>query len=242
MPHHMIRASNLSVAYNGGAVLAVNQLTLDVPSGQVLGLLGGNGAGKTSTMKTFGGVFPPSSGSLSIAGHDMTTRNGAENARRLTGYCPDTGGLIRGATVREHIAVALQLRNATGHWERALELVEAFDLTHVLDREAGGFSHGMSRRLSVLLAAIAASKALILDEPFDGVDPRGVEATEHVIRAAADAGLSVIVSTHLLSLLVQVSDRICVMNYGQLAADENADAFLGDSGAQRYADILRATS
>jgi len=234
----LIDAQSLVVAYNDRTIVAVDHIDLKVSGGQVLGILGGNGAGKTSTLRTFGGIVPPTEGVLQIAGFDMTTVGGAEQVRQVVGYCPDTGGLIRQATIREHIGVALALRGRVEQWAYALQLVEQFDLTAVLDRETGGFSHGMSRRLSVLLAALTAEKVLILDEPFDGVDPMGVAATETIIRGAAAAGLTVVVSTHLLSLLVQVSDRICVMNRGRLVADDLASAFSGVDGKDRYAHLL----
>lgn len=234
----IIEAEQLVVAYNDGAVTAVDQINLAVSAGEVLGLLGGNGAGKTSTLRTFGGIIPPSGGTLTIAGHNMGDVQQAEQARRILGYCPDTGGLVRQATIREHLGVALGLRGNTSEWPQALQLVEQFGLGHVLDRETGGFSHGMSRRLSVLLAVLTSKHALILDEPFDGVDPLGVQATEEAIRAAARAGLAVVVSTHLLPLLVRVSDRIAVMRDGRIQADGPAANFEGDAGHNRYQAIL----
>lgn len=235
----LVEAKNLTVAYNDGEVVAVDRLNLCVPPGQVLGLLGGNGAGKTSTLRTFGGVIPPTTGRLTIGGYDMTSRIEAESARCNLGYCPDTGGLIRQATIREHIGVALALRGMADKWPQALDLVEKFGLSHVLDRETGGFSHGMSRRLSVLLAVLTSESVLILDEPFDGVDPMGVDATEDVIRFASEAGLAVVVSTHLLSLLVRVSHRICVMNAGRIVADEPSDHFIGHNGEIYYEKLLK---
>lgn len=237
----LVVASDLTVAYNDGAVVAVDKLNLTVPGGQVIGILGGNGAGKTSTLRTFGGIIPPTSGILTIGGHSMSSAKEVEKARRDLGYCPDTGGLIRQATIREHLGVALTLWHMQNLWPEALDLVEKFGLSHVIDRETGGFSHGMSRRLSVLLAVLTSRSVLILDEPFDGVDPMGVNATEDAIRAAASAGLAVVVSTHLLSLLVRVSDRICVMDKGRIIADEPAETFTGERGEKLYEHLLWGT-
>lgn len=234
----LVVASDLTVAYNNGDVVAVDKLNLTVPAGQVIGILGGNGAGKTSTLRTFGGIVPPTSGVLKVGGYSMSSSREVEKARRDLGYCPDTGGLIRQATIREHLGVALTLRHLQNLWPEALDLVEKFGLSHVIDRETGGFSHGMSRRLSVLLAVLTSKSVLILDEPFDGVDPMGVNATEDAIRAAAAAGLAVVVSTHLLSLLVRVSDRICVMDKGHIIADEPAETFTGERGEKLYEHLL----
>lgn len=234
----VIVADELTVSYNDGAVVAVDRLSLSVNDGEVVGVLGGNGAGKTSTLRTFGGIFPPSSGSLTVAGFDMSRVGDAEDARRVVGYCPDIGGLIRQATVREHLGLALGLRGLSGFWPRAVDLVEKFGLLEVMDRETGGFSHGMSRRLSVVLAVLTAERVLILDEPFDGVDPLGVDATREVLLEAKAAGLAIVVSTHLLSLLGEVSDRIVVMNGGHVVSEARRDGFEEVLGGGRYFDLL----
>ena len=239
LPKFQVDCEDLTVAYNNGEVVAVDKLNLKVSGGIVVGILGGNGAGKTSTLRTFGGVIPPTSGVLRIGGHLMSSKRGAELARRDLGYCPDTGGLIRQATIREHIGVALALRDMEDGWPDALNLVEKFGLTRFMDRQTGSFSHGMSRRLSVLLAVLTSKTVLILDEPFDGVDPLGVEATEDSIRVAAESGLGVIVSTHMLSLLAKVSDNICVMSEGKIIAEEDASVFMSSDGEKYYETLLR---
>lgn len=234
----VVEADRLSVVYDEGRVVAVDGVSLRVDAGEVVGLLGGNGAGKTSTLKAVGGVVPPSGGSLIVGGYDMGNVSEADLGRAIVGYAPDTGGLIRQATVREHLGVVLGLRDRLDCWPQALELVNDFDLGHVLDRETGGFSHGMSRRLSVVLALLASEKVLVLDEPFDGVDPLGVAATERAIRTAAGSGLGVIVSTHLLSLLGRVSDRVCVMAGGRIVDEDASVGFVGVDGELRYARAL----
>lgn len=229
---------SLRITYNDGAIHAVNDVSLSIRPGEVVGLLGGNGAGKTSTMRVLAGVQPASAGHVYVNGLSLNDPVEAEQARTVLGYCPDTGGLIRQATVREHIATALALRDQSSRWPYALDLVEQFGLTEVLDRSTAGFSHGMSRRLSVLLAALTAEQVLILDEPFDGVDPQGVATTKLLISRAKEAGLAVVVSTHLLSLLVEVSDRIVVMVKGDLVTEQLAPYFAGARGASRYARLL----
>jgi ABC-2 type transport system ATP-binding protein len=235
----LIEIENLTISYSKQRPNAVDDLTLSVSSGQVMGLLGGNGAGKTSTMKALAGIIPPTSGKVYINGFDITNMQQADSARMAIGYCPDTGGLVRQATTREHIGLALGLRNQLERWPYALDLVDRFDLTAVLDMETTGFSHGMSRRLSVLLAVLTAEKALILDEPFDGVDPVGVAVTTDLIKTARDAGLAVIVSTHLLSILAETSDQISVMVAGNLVETSDASDFRGTSGRKKYAHLLR---
>lgn len=236
----LVNIKDLVISYNDRKTFAVDRLSFTVYSGEVLGILGSNGAGKTSTMRCLSGITPPTSGIIHIAGYDLSNPAGSDAARSILGYCPDTGGLIRQATPREHIALNLGVRNKLSSWFYALELIERFGLGPVLDTETMGFSHGMSRRLSVLLAVLASEKVLILDEPFDGVDPIGVEVTIDLIRKAKEEGLAVIISTHLLSLLSDVSDRICVMNSGKMVADDLALKFKGEEGRLKYAALLKA--
>lgn len=235
-----VKIENLVISYDTKKSPAVDNISLTIPGGQIFGLLGSNGAGKTSTMRAIAGIMPPTSGSIHVAGYSMENATEADQARMILGYCPDTAGLIRQATVREHIGLTLGLRNQLSAWPYALELVQKFNLENFLDNETTGFSHGMSRRLSVLLAVLSAKDVLILDEPFDGVDPLGVEVTLNLIKTAKEAGLTVIVSTHLLSILSEVSDRICVMISGKIVDDTEAIVFQGDIGRVRYNQLLKA--
>lgn len=232
-----IDVQDLVIRY--GRVTAVDGVRFTVAAGEVVGLLGGNGAGKSSTLRAIAGVNPPSAGRLVVAGHNLADRRGADRARQAVGYCPDVGGLLRQATVREHIGLALAFRHRTHLWPQAWELVDQFGLASVFDRVTAGFSHGMSRRLSVLLAALTADQALVLDEPFDGVDPLGVEVTLGTIQRARDAGVAVLVSTHLLELVTAGCDRVVVMSGGRVVDSAPAAQFAGGDGHARYAALLR---
>jgi ABC-2 type transport system ATP-binding protein len=234
----LVDVSDLIISYDAAARPAVNSINFHVRPGEVLGLLGGNGAGKTSTLRALAGVTPSTSGRILIDGLDLSQTTQAEKARALVGYCPDVSGVIRQATVTEHIALALAFRDNAPSWPAALTLAEKFGLGQVLDREVLGFSHGMSRRLSVLMATLTAEKVLILDEPFDGVDPLGVEATRDVIQSAKDAGLAVIVSTHLLSLLTSVADTVAIMVAGQILEQRPSADYSTPEGAAHYTALL----
>ncbi len=232
-----VQLDEMTIQY--GDVRAVDRLTLDIPGGRVLGMLGGNGAGKSSTLRAIGGVNAHTSGRLVVSGFDMGTPDGAEAARSLVGYCPDIGGLVAQATPQEHIDLVLSLRGARGMAPRASLLLETFGLATVRTRPAGTFSHGMQRRLSVLLAVLTAREALVLDEPFDGVDPTGVDVTIDAITEAARAGMVVIVSTHLQHLLARACDDIAVLVRGHAVAAGTASEFSGEAGERRYAELLR---
>jgi ABC-2 type transport system ATP-binding protein len=124
-------------------------------------------------------------------------------------------------------------------WEkRAEDLLDRFDLLGVADRITAGFSHGMGRRMSVVLAAFHEPEVLLLDEPFDGVDPLGVEATMDVIAELRATGSAILVSTHLLNLAVQACEQAVVLRRGQVVAAAPASELAGSAGAERYRALL----
>jgi len=220
-----------------GQVHAVDDLDLLVPAGGAVALVGRNGAGKSTTLRVLGGVLPPSGGEVHVVGIDAVRE--PRRAREVVGYCPDVGGLIPRATPWEHLQLAARLRALDPGWEgRARDLLDRFDLAGAADRVTSGFSHGMGRRLSVLLAAFHEPPVLLLDEPFDGVDPLGVEATLEEIRRARMRGAAVLVSTHLLSLAVQACDEAVVLRAGVVVAASPASELAGEAGAARYRELL----
>lgn len=231
--------NDLHISYSKSNSPAVNGLSFTSHGGQVLGILGGNGAGKTSTLKALAGILPPSSGNIKLNDYDLSIPRQADTARQIIGYCPDIGGLVKQATVFEHLALLKSLRGSLFLSDTEVEtLSDTMGLASHAQVPVGGFSHGMARRLSVLLAYAAADKMLILDEPFDGVDPLGVETTLDLIQTAKNRGLIVIISTHLLSLLTEASDQILVMNKGKKLEMDRASLFEGEVGAARYKSLL----
>jgi ABC-2 type transport system ATP-binding protein len=219
-----------------GEVEAVAGVDLTAYAGQATALLGRNGAGKSTTMRVLAGVLPPTDGVALVAGHDLRTRSLA--ARQATGYCPDVGGLVPRATPWEHLQLAARLRRLE-HWEeRGRELLERFEIGDVAHRVTAGFSHGMGRRLSVVLAALHRPAVLLLDEPFDGVDPVGVEATLEVVADARASGACVLVSTHLRELAVEACTTALVLRGGSEVAHLSAAEMAGEEGARAYRSLL----
>ena len=231
----VLHASGLVVEF--GSVRAVDGFDLSVRAGASVALVGRNGAGKSTTMRVLAGVLPPSSGEVRVSGVDAA-RDPA-GVRALVGYTPDVGGLIPRATAWEHLQLAARLRELRPGWqERGRELLDRFDLTAAADRITSGFSHGMSRRLSVVLAVFHEPRLLLLDEPFDGVDPIGVEATLEVIREAQATGAAILVSTHLLHLAVEACQEAVVLSNGRVAAAAPASELQGDAGRARYRALI----
>lgn len=231
----VVDVRGLTVAF--GPVVAVDGFDLSIPAGASVALVGRNGAGKSTTLRALACVLPPTSGSVRIAGVDAVRDPSA--AKAVLGYCPDVGGLIPRATPWEHLQLAARLRGMAGVWEaRATDLLERFDLDGAADRVTAGFSHGMGRRLSVVLSAFHSPAVLLLDEPFDGVDPLGVEATLDVVRELRLTGSAVLVSTHLLDLAVRACEEAVVLRRGAVVAAAPAAELAGPEGAARYRSLL----
>jgi len=230
-----IETTGLRVAF--GPVVAVHSLDLAVQPGSSVALVGRNGAGKSTTLRVLAGVLPATSGDVVVAGVDVTRDPAAAKAR--VGYCPDVGGLIPRATPWEHLALAAKLRGLRPDWtERARSLLDLFELAGAADRVTAGFSHGMGRRLSVVLAVLHEPQVLLLDEPFDGVDPLGVDATLAVIAQAQAGGASVVVSTHLLELAAAACQEVVVLRAGQIVAAAPSAELRGEAGRLRYRALL----
>ena len=231
----VIEVRDLTVRF--GTVVAVDGFDLILPAGAAVALVGRNGAGKSTTLRVLAGVLPPTSGYVRVAGIDAAKDPSGAKAR--VGYCPDVGGLIPRATPWEHLQLAATLRKMPDGWQRrALDLLDRFDLGEVADRITASFSHGMGRRMSVVLATFHSPDVLLLDEPFDGVDPLGVDATMDVIREQKLAGSAVLVSTHLLDLAVQACEEAVVLRQGAVVAAAPSVELAGVDGAARYRSLL----
>ena len=230
-----VEVEDLRVRFGG--VEAVAGISLRVEAGRATALLGRNGAGKSTTMRVLAGVVPPTAGRVVVAGHDVVTDR--LRAQQAVGYCPDVGGLVPRATPWEHVQLAARLRRLERGWQRrGHDLLGRFGLEPVAHRVTAGFSHGMSRRLSVVLAVLHDPAVLLLDEPFDGVDPTGVEATLEVVADATARGACVLVSTHLRQLAVEACSEVAVLAGGTRVAAMSATQMRGEEGDRAYRDLL----
>ncbi|HET8559856.1 MAG TPA: ABC transporter ATP-binding protein [Marmoricola sp.] len=233
-PPARIDVRNLWVRF--GSVDAVRGIDLQASPGRATALLGRNGAGKSTTMRVLAGVIPPTGGEVLVDGIDV--RRDPLAVKRLVGYCPDVGGLVPRATPWEHLQLAARLRRMDDWEDRAHDLLERFDLGAAAHRVTAGFSHGMGRRMSVILACFHRPPVLLLDEPFDGVDPVGVEATLEVVADARARGACVLVSTHLRDLAMEACEQALVLRGGAPVARLSAAELVGEEGAVAYRALL----
>lgn len=198
---------------------AVQALSLSLPRGQVLGLLGINGAGKSTTLSMIAGALRPDSGGIQLNGADFLEQ--PELARQLIGWLPERAPLWAELTVSEHLDAHGRLRGWRGAALRQARtaIIERLQLQPLARRLAGVLSQGQRQRLGLACALLHRPALLVLDEPANALDPVQVAALRKLIREQADAGTAVILSTHLLTEVTAVCDRVMILHEGSLRHD-----------------------
>lgn len=195
--------------------VAVAGITFSVAPGDVLGLVGPNGAGKTTTMRALAGILVPTRGRLSIDGHDLAREPVA--AKAALAYVPDDPRLFDQLTVWEHFRFIAGAYHLDDGWKpRAEELLARFELTEKRDALASDLSRGMRQKLAIGCGYLHQPRAILLDEPLTGLDPRGIRTMKDTIRERAAAGAAVMVSSHLLSLVEDLCTTLLVLSRGRM--------------------------
>jgi ABC-2 type transport system ATP-binding protein len=199
---------------NYGDTVAVAGISFQVEPGEILGLLGPNGAGKTTTLRALAGILPPTRGRLLLDGHDVVTEPIA--AKSVLAYVPDDPQLFDRLTVWEHfrfVAATYRLLDWTGRAELLLERLELVEKRYA---PAADLSRGMRQKLAAGCGWLHQPRAVLLDEPFTGPDPRGIRTMKELIREHAAAGAAVIVSSHLLSLFEDLITTVLILHRGKV--------------------------
>ena len=199
-----------------GRFTAVDDLTFSVARGRVLALLGPNGAGKSTTIRAITGQLVPTTGTISVGGHDVVSS--PLEAKTLIGYVPDRPYLYPNLTGRELLRFLGRLRRVRDAERKASELLERFELSRAADELVQTYSHGMRQRLTFCAALLHGPEALVIDEPMVGLDPRGARDVRALMRRHADDGGVVLLTTHSLAVAEAVADDIVVMSQGRAVA------------------------
>jgi ABC-2 type transport system ATP-binding protein len=217
----MITIKNLSKRY--GDKLAVNDLTFSVAPGEVLGFLGANGAGKSTTMRMIAGFISPSAGQVSVCGHDIEKAPVA--AKSCMGYLPEGAPSYGEMTVAEFLDFVSDVRGLTGERRRQRRalVIDRLGLAPVIDQVIETLSKGFRRRVGLAQALIHDPQVLILDEPTDGLDPNQKHEVRRLINELSKDKL-VIVSTHILEEVHEVCTRAIIIANGRIVADETPTA------------------
>jgi ABC-2 type transport system ATP-binding protein len=211
----LILVENLTKLF--GTLVAVEDFSFAVQPGEILGLVGPNGAGKTTTLRMLAGILPPTHGKIEIGGHSME-KEPVEAKRRLA-FIPDEQKFFDYLTVSEHLRFMARIYRVDHFEEKQRRLIEELELAgkeNALSRE---LSRGMRQKLAIACALIHEPSVLMLDEPLTGLDPMGIRTMKDMILERGRAGVAVIVSSHLLTLVEELCTDVLIIQKGRKILD-----------------------
>jgi ABC-2 type transport system ATP-binding protein len=219
-------------------VRALDGVDLDVPDGTVLGLLGPNGAGKTTAVRVLTTLLQPDSGSATVAGIDVLKR--PNDVRRSIGLSGQFAAVDEYLTGRENLQMVgelyqLSLRDAKN---RAVELLERFNLMDAADRIAKTYSGGMRRRLDLAAALVVSPPVMFMDEPTTGLDPRNRQMLWELIQDLVAGGTTLLLTTQYLEEADHLAHQICVMDHGKVIARGTSDELKAQVGGERIEIVV----
>ena len=225
----MIEILNLVKKF--GDLTAVNDISLTIPRGEFFAMLGPNAAGKTTTLKILAGLMKPTSGSTRVCGFDMQTQ--PLEARRRIAYVPDFPFLYDKLTAWEFFRFTGQLFQmpAAKIQANAEELIARFHLAEFVDRPLESLSHGTRQRIAIVSALLHEPDVFVIDEPMVGLDPQHARVVKDVFKERSRAGVTVLLSTHQLSVAEEMADRIGIIHGGRLVAVGDREQLRRQSGS-----------
>jgi len=212
----MIEVEGLTKLYD--TFPAVRDLSFIVQPGEVLGLVGPNGAGKTTTLRCLSGIIPPSQGTVRIAGHDIKTS--PSEAKGQLAFFSDEPRLFEYLSVSQHLEFTARLYQVADAADRGRELLAQLDLadkSHLLPAE---LSRGMKQKVALACGFLHQPQAMFFDEPLTGLDPLAIRKTKNLIMAQAQAGVAILISSHLLHLLEELCSHVLILKRGEKAAHD----------------------
>ena len=200
-----------------GGFTAVEDLSFEVGSGEIVGLIGPNGAGKTTTLRALAGILRPTSGRLRIDGHDILLA--PIEARRCLAFMPDEPRLFEYLTVEEHLRLVARLYGVDDFDRRARALIDELELGGKERSLPAELSRGMRQKVLIACGLVRNATTLLFDEPLTGLDPIGIRRMRETIVSRAREGAAILVSSHLLHLVEEISSRVIIMDRGVKIAD-----------------------
>ena len=226
----MIAVQNLVKIY--GRFKAVDDVSLNIEPGEIHGFLGPNGAGKTTTMRMIAGLLKPTSGRILVNNHDLERE--PEAAKGSLGFIPDRPFIYDKLTAGEFLTFHAGLYGLTNGQvgSRVDEMLELFELTQWKHELIESFSHGMKQRLVMSAAFLHRPRAVAVDEPMVGLDPRGARLIKDVFRRMAGNGVALLMSTHTLEVAQEVCHRLSIINKGRIVASGTVDEVRALAGGE----------
>lgn len=213
---NMLKITNLYKKYGNSENYSVKDLTLNVKGGEIFGFLGPNGAGKSTAIKCLVGILPYEEGKIEIGGIDI--KQDPLKAKSLMGYVPDNHAVFERLTGREYVNHIASLYNTPQEQveEITSKYLEIFKLEHAYDKQIKSYSHGMKQKITVIAALVHNPKLWVLDEPLTGLDPQSAYQLKQAMRKHAESGNTVFFSSHILDVVENLCDRVCIIKKGEL--------------------------
>jgi len=212
---HMIDIENITKSYNG-SYKAVDNLNLRIKDGEIFGLLGPNGAGKTTTIKMMTGIIAPTIGDIKI--NDISITKEPVEAKEQFGYVPDSPDMFLRLTGLEYLNFMADIYEVKSYVRGEIieDLANRFEMETAIGDKIQSYSHGMRQKIIIMGVLIHRPKVWILDEPMTGLDPKSAFILKEMMREHAEAGNTVLFSTHVLEVAEKICDRVGIINKGQL--------------------------
>ncbi len=222
-----------------GKFTAVSDLSLNIPKGEIYGLMGTNGSGKTTTLKLIVGLLQPDSGEIRLNGINRLEQ--PVEARRRLGYAPETPYLYDYLSGADYLKFVGQIRGLKG---KALardiqELFDFFDLNNDADQLIRNYSYGMKKKISMASALISHPDFLILDEPIEGLDVFMTAKLTGRLQKAKEAGKTILLASHVLPFVSEICDRVGILHQGKLVAEISPDSVPPEEKAQQLEKIYK---
>ena len=219
----VIEAQNLTKVFKGfrKSFTAVDSISFRVEKGEVFGFLGPNAAGKTTTIRMISGLSRPTSGRVSVCGYDSILDN--VKAKKHIGLIPETPGFYDEMKGLDVLCFYAEFYSLSDRRKKAKELMERIGLDDFTDKKVKTYSHGMKKRLALASSLINDPEILILDEPSTGLDPKGISLFRKLVKELNNEGVTVFLSSHILSEVEQMCKRVCILNKGKIIAVDSIE-------------------
>ena len=215
---------------------AVKDVSFSLSSGEIVGLLGPNGAGKTTTFYMVVGFLRPNSGDILLNGASVARFPMYKRSRSGISYLPQEASVFRKMTVEENIKAVLETRKDLSpeqKKQRLEELIEEFGVGHVARQQAYTLSGGERRRTEIARSLASDPLFLLLDEPFAGIDPIAVHDIKQIVRRLADQNIGILITDHNVRDTLEITDRACIINLGQIVEEGTQEKILNSSIARK---------
>ena len=226
----MLRIENLTKAY--GEKKAVDDLSLNIRSGEIYGFIGHNGAGKTTTLKCVAGILGYDAGEILLDG--MSVKDQPVKCKSALAYIPDNPDLydfMSGIKYLNFVADIFGV-SAQDRQERIRRYGDLFELTSDLAQPISAYSHGMKQKLAIIAAWLHSPKLIIMDEPFVGLDPKASHLLKEMMRELCDNGGAIFFSTHVLEVAEKLCDKVAIIKQGRLIKSGTMEEVKGDDSLE----------